>query len=381
MKIDFERIKIKDLIKGYEDNGENGIYAYDGKLNIRPPYQREFIYGQDDQNDVIESVLHGFPLNIMYWCVTKNGTWEVLDGQQRTISICKYASKNKEAGGQGFSFKSKKGLFDNESMFFHSLKPEWQEKFLNYELWVYKCDGTEQEKLDWFKIVNKACKTLSPQELRNAIYSGPWTVDAKRYFSRTGNGADALSSKYQDAKVNRQELFEKVLLWISNKEKTDIDKYMSKHQYDKNANELWNYFQDVINWVKTNFIGDWKAMKKVEWGILYNEYYDVPKKWNPKETEQKINNLIANEEIQKKEGIFYYIFDGDEKHLNLRTFNENQKLTVYEKQNHKCAGCGKECKFEEMEGDHITAWSKGGATEYKNLQMLCFKCNKSKSNK
>lgn len=373
MKIELKKLKIKDLIVGFVDNGDNGVYAFNGKLNIRPPYQREFIYDEKDRANVIDSIMNGFPLNTMYWCVTKNKTFEILDGQQRTLSICDYVKTN------SWGFESK--MFD-KVLYYDRLPEDYKERFLNYELQIYVCDGTESEKLKWFEIINIAGKTLTPQELRNAIYSGPWTIAAKKYFSKINGPGDNLSNNYIKATINRQELLEKVLQWISDKENTDVNNYMSKHQNDADSKELENYFEDVINWVKKIFIKDRKEyMKHIEWGLFYNKYKEETKNWNPNEIEEKIKKLMQDNDVERKIGIYEYLFDKQEKHLNLRTFNDNQKRSAYEKQNGICANCKKHFEFEKMQADHIVPWSKGGKTIESNLQMLCEECNKSKSNK
>lgn len=368
MEIKLKELMIKDLIKGFDDKGELGVVSYDGKLDIRPPYQREFVYNQPEQNAVIDSIINGFPLNIMYWAKTDNG-YEILDGQQRTLSICNYANGI-------FAYESK--IFD-KPMYFTSLPDDIKNKFLDYKLSIYICDGNESEKLKWFETINIAGKTLTKQELRNAVYSGTWTTDAKRYFSKQNCSAYNISKDYINSVVIRQELLETAIEWISENQNVSIEEYMSRHQHDKDAQELWVYFQNVINWIKTNFIVSRKEMKNIDWGILYHKYNN--EKINPIELEEKIKILMMDSEIENKKGIYYYIFDDDEKHLNLRNFDDNQKRAAYEKQNGICKICNKTFEYDQMEGDHITPWSEGGRTIDENLQMLCKECNRRKGKK
>lgn len=361
MKIELTHITIRDLAKGYEDNDEGGVIGYGGKLDIRPPYQREFIYGPKERDAVINTVTKGFPLNVMYWAVREDGNFEIIDGQQRTISVCQYVNGD-------FSFKK---------MFFGNLQDDAQKKILDYELTVYLCSGTNTEKLEWFETINIAGKELSSQELRNAVYHGSWVSDAKKWFSKSGCPAAGIGDDYLTGKVNRQDYLETAIKWISNGE---IKDYMAEHQKDQNASELWRYFQDVITWIETTFTTKRKKiMKGVDWGTLYNEFKD--KKFDTDKLEKEIVELLLDEEIQNQKGIYPYILTRDEKHLNLRTFPDAIKIRVYEKQKGKCKVCGKKFELEEMEADHIDPWSKGGKTIEENCQMLCKPDNRRKSGK
>ena len=246
---------------------------------------------------------------------------------------------------------------------------------------VYFCTGTPSEKLDWFKIINIAGERLTEQELRNAVYHGKFITDAKRYFSRRNCPAYRIAGKYLKGSSIRQEYLETTIKWISN---GNITEYMGKHQQDENAEELWDYFQKVIDWVKENFTEYRKEMKGIEWGELYNEHKD--KNLNPKEISKKVAELMEDEEVTSKKGIYQYILTGKEKYLNLRTFSQKQKRESYEKQKGICPLCvgdnkSKEWQIEEMEADHIKAWSEGGATDSGNCQLLCKTCNREKSNK
>ena len=367
MHIEKKEVTIRDLVEGFEDNKENGVCGYGKKLDIRPPYQREFIYNDKQKQAVIDTVINGYPLNVMYWADRSDGTYEVIDGQQRTMSICSFYNNE-------FSFKER--IFDN-------FQNDEKEKFLNYPLFVYTCSGTDSEKLQWFETINIAGAELTAQELRNAVYAGKWVMDAKAYFSKTECPATEFS-KYLSGRMNRQEYLETAITWICGSSKpADIKDYMSHHQKDPDASELWNNFQCVMNWVQAKF-NYRKEMKGLDWGFIYNKYKDN-KNLDKAELEKKIGNLMKDSEVQKKSGIYEYVLDGDEHHLGLRTFDDNIKREVYERQGGHCknTNCpqGKEHIFqiEEMEADHITPWAKGGKTVAENCQMLCMECNRRKS--
>ena len=224
------KITIKELVKGFVDNSENGVRAYNGKLDIRPPYQREFVYNDEQRNKVIETVIKGFPLNTMYWAKRKDGTFEIIDGQQRTLSICQYINNDFT-----FNFKTFKSLQDSE-----------KNKIYDYKLSVYICDGDDKEKLDWFETINIAGAELTKQELRNAVYSGPWVSDAKKYFSKTNCAAYNIGNKYINGELNRQAYLETAIKWISGAKKDgDIRDYMANHCDDVNALPLFEYFQNI----------------------------------------------------------------------------------------------------------------------------------------
>ena len=363
MKITLHTIKVRDLVNGYADNDENGVIGYGGKLDIRPPYQREFCYNDNQQQAVMDTVTKNFPLNTMYWVVREDGRYEVLDGQQRTISICRYVNGN----------------FSHNMRYFTNLQPDEKEQILDYDLQVYFCEGSESEKLSWFKTINIAGEKLTEQEIRNAVYAGTWTAEAKKIFSKSNCAAKLLSDKYVNGNPIRQELLETVLKWYAGKDDALICSYMGKHQNDKNANELWVYFQMVIAWVKALFPTYRKEMKGIEWGTLYNQYND--KDFDPEKLEEEIVSLIENEEVTNHKGIYYYLFDRKESHLSLREFDDRMKRKKYEEQKGICPFCKEHFEFSEMEGDHIIPWSKGGKTVYENLQMLCRMCNNTKSDK
>lgn len=364
MKIDLKNIPIREVIAGYKDSAEEGVVAYGGKLNIRPKYQREFVYKEKDRNAVIETIKNKFPLNVMYWMIREDGGYEMLDGQQRTISIGQYVNGD-------FSFNNR---------YFHNLTKEEQDDIYDYELMIYHCEGTDKERLDWFRIINIAGVELSDQEIRNAVYTGPWLSDAKVNFSKSNCAAYLLANdggQLISKRLNRQEYLEIALSWISHGK---IEDYMAKHQHDANANELWDYFQNVIAWVRKTFTNYRKEMKGIEWGKFYNKYKD--EKYDTDEIEDEILKLIDDDEVQSIKGIYPYILTREEKHLNLRQFDDKTKRKVYEKQAGICPKCKEPDNYypiEEMEADHIKPWHEGGKTVEDNCQMLCKDHNRRKS--
>lgn len=363
MKIDMKSIKVAEVVSGYEDKGEAGVRGYDGRLNIRPAFQREFIYKDRQRNEVIHTLRRGFPLNTMYWAKADEG-FELMDGQQRTISICQYVHGDYPV------------TMDDATMYFHNLTGDKQKLILNYELSVYVCEGSESEKLDWFKIINIAGEKLADQELRNAIYTGAWLADAKRWFSRSGGPAYQRGEKYVNGSAIRQDYLENALDWISD---AKIEAYMGLHQHDMNASELWQYFQSVIDWVERIFPHYRSLMKGRPWGRLYNNHKDD--KLNAASLEQRIVELIADEEVDNKRGIYEYLLTGNEKTLSLRTFNDKMRVTQYERQKGVCPVCKKHFALHEMEADHIVPWHSGGKTTLENCQLLCKIDNRTKSGK
>ena len=369
MKIKQKKIKIRDIVNGFVDSQENGCFGFGGNLNIRPKFQREFVYKEEQQKKVVETIFKGFPLNSMYWVINEDGTYELLDGQQRTISFAKYYQGNFSIG------QDKEGTL----RYFDNLTPTEQKKFLDYPIYVYVCEGKKEEKLEWFKVINFAGEKLTTQELRNAIYTGPWLSDAKYYFSRPSSGAKQVIEDYIKLVSIRQEYLELALKWIVIKEKTTIEKYMATNQHKANASQIWTYFNQICDWIKDTFNPRPKLMKKVDWGKLYHLYRK--KIVNKEELETQIKTLLEDEEVAKKHGVYFYLFDNNEKHLGLRTFSEKDKVAQFEKQKHTCNECKRIFKYEEMEGDHIKPWSKGGKTNKANLQMLCLPCNRQKGAK
>jgi hypothetical protein len=365
MKIEMKKIPVKELVEGYIDNNESGVTGFGGKLDIRPPFQREFVYKDRERDAVIDTLTKGYPLNVMYWAVRDGGGFEVIDGQQRTISICRYVTGDFSIGGLGF----------------YNLQDDQRQQILDYELMVYFCEGTPSEKLGWFQTINIAGVELSNQELRNAVYAGSWTADAKRYFSKPGCAGASLSADYVRVDTNRQELLERAIEWHAQKEGMgSIEDYMAKHQHDANANALWLYFQAVIAWVKATFPVRRKEMRSVDWGGLYHKFGDS-KPLDAKKLEARVAGLMQDEDVERKSGIYPYVLNGDERHLSIRAFSNGMKREAYERQKGICSVCGKRFEFEEMEGDHITPWKEGGKTVPENCQMLCKEDNRRKSSK
>lgn len=360
MKIELHEILIKDLVDGYVNNDEEGVIGYHGQLNIRPKYQREFVYNDKQREAVIDTVIRGFPLNVMYWCKNEDGTFELLDGQQRTISICEYV----------------KGSFSYTGNYLFNLTTTDKEHILSYKLMIYICEGNDKEKLEWFKTINIAGEKLTDQELLNAMYTGEWLTDAKRHFSKTNCPAYNIAKDYLTGSAIRQDYLETAISWINDGQ---IQPYMATHQHAPNANELWLYFQNVINWVKTIFPNYRKEMKGINWGELYNRFKDKP--LNTVEIEKRITALMQDDDVTKKSGIYAYVLDGNERHLNIRAFSSNMKREAYERQKGICPKCKQHFEIEQMQGDHITPWHTGGKTIAENCQMLCEDCNRRKSGK
>jgi hypothetical protein len=365
MKIDLHKITIREVIAGYKDSFEEGVTAYDGKLNIRPKYQREFVYNEKQRNAVIETIKQSFPLNVMYWMIREDGGFEVLDGQQRTISIGQYYT----------------GDFSLNDRFFDNLTKEEQDKILDYELMIYFCEGTDKERIDWFTVINTFGEKVNEQEIRNAVYTGPWLSDAKSKFSKSNCVAYLLANdggQLVSGKTIRQEYLQTVLSWINDGK---IQDYMAKHQHDNNAEELWQYFQTVIVWVRKTFINYRKEMSTVQWGELYNKFKE--KKMDAKKLEYDIQALMQDDDVSNKSGIYPYVLTGEEKYLNIRAFTEKMKREAYERQKGICPLCKdkKHWDFSDMEADHIIPWHEGGKTVSENCQMLCKQHNRAKAGK
>ena len=367
-----KEITVRDLVTNYEDNDEGGVVGYDGRLDIRPPYQREFIYGEKERNAVIDTLSKGYPLNVMYWAVRDEAamaepddpTHEVMDGQQRTISICQFVDGD-------FALP----IFNiKDARYFHNLQADEKKKVLDYKLTVYLCSGTDSEKLEWFKTINIAGKVLTDQELRNAVYHGSWVSDAKRYFSRSNGPAVGLGGDFMTGSPIRQDYLETVIYWISN---GDVEGHMASMQSKPDAAALWLYFQSVIAWVKATFPIHRKEMKAVAWGLLYNEFKD--EELDAAALEVRVAQLMADEDVTKKRGIYTYVLAGGERHLSIRQFTDNQKREAYERQKGICPVCGEHFELDEMEADHTKPWSKGGHTNAANCRMLCADDNRKKS--
>lgn len=363
-------VTVGDIARGYINSEEQGVRGYGGQLDIRPPYQREFIYNEKEQQAVISTVLKGYPLNVMYWVRRSEDAecpYEVMDGQQRTLSLCEYVD-----GKFAYDFKN-----------FFNQPADIQKLILDYPLTIYLCEGEPSEKLEWFKTINIAGKPLNEQEINNAVYAGPFVTDAKRHFSKSNCGAYRLGKDLVNGTPIRQEFLKKALEWMAEHETREgkpqsVVGYMAEHQHDPNANNLWTYFQNVLNWTITNF--DLKKFKKImkglNWALYYDKYHSTT--LDTVDLASRISKLILDSDVQKQVGIIPYVLTGDERHLDLRGFPEDIKLAVWEKQHHICLSCQKEFDYEFMEGDHITPWREGGRTVIENCQMLCRECNRRK---
>ena len=368
MKIELNKISIRKVFAGYKDSAEEGVVAYGGKLDVRPRYQREFVYKPDQRNAVIHTVRNRFPLNVMYWIENGTGSYELLDGQQRTLSICQYVN----------------GDYSINDLYFHNLTEEEKDQILDYELMIYFCDGTDKERIKWFEVINTAGEKLTPQELLNAVYTGPWLSDAKLKFSKSNCAAYLLANdegQLVSGSPIRQEYLETAISWIND---GNVAGYMAKHQHDKDAEELWQYFQNVIAWVRKTFTNYRREMSSVPWGELYNQFKD--KKLNATKLEAEVKKLMQDEDVTKKSGIYPYVLTREEKCLSIRAFTDRMKREAYERQDGICPFCKdankkKKWEIEEMEADHITPWHEGGKTTAENCQMLCKQDNRTKSGK
>ena len=372
-------LTVKELTREYVENTSTGERTtMNGLLNITPPYQREFVYEQPRRDAVITTILEGCPLNVIYLAKLDDGRLEVIDGQQRITSICKFV----------------KGQFSVDI----TMDIDGNKKRTGYD----DLQAANAAKMKWFRRINIAGVKLTEQELRNANYHGSWVTDAKKYFSRTnGLAMDTVIGKqrykdYVDAKtgdksedvksVARQYLLEKVLSWacdadgenrplLTKKAKFDIDEYMGKHYRDEDAKALWRYYDDVITWVSRTFPTYRKLMQGVEWGLLYNRFKDVDKTG----LDEKVNEILGTEEISNEKYVYEAVLSGNMNLLQARAFPEAERKRKYKEQDGICPICGKKFAFEDMAGDHIVPWSKGGKTVYENLQMLCKGCNAGKS--
>ena len=379
-------LTVGDIREGfvYNEYEGKGLFGWSGKLTIQPEYQRNYIYAKEKKEAVvIDSLLKGYPLGLLYFVKTGENTYEVLDGQQRITSFGRYITHK-------FALKDENGM----EQYFDGLPLDKQEKILNSKLTIYICEGEESEIKEWFKTINIAGIPLNNQELLNAIYSGPFVTLAKEEFSNSQNAYIQKWSAYIKAEVLRQGFLEKALEWVS---KGNIDAYMSLHRKDNNINELKTYFNTVIDWVSTTFIDVIPEMRGLEWGRLYETYHK--NSYNPSNVSEILNKLYYDEQVKNKKGICEYILGGcvDTKLLEIRVFDDMTKKIVYNKQTieakvkgvSNCPLCAvgnnsnktRIWELKEMDADHVTAWSKGGATDINNCEMLCSTHNKSKGNK
>ncbi|MGY3053692.1 hypothetical protein ACVWYG_001893 [Pedobacter sp. UYEF25] len=379
-------IKIKDICDGfiYNELEGKGLFGLSGSLTIQPEYQRNYIYA-DGKRDVavISSILKGYPLGLIYFSKINKDSLEVLDGQQRITSFGRFVTNK-------FAIKDENGM----EQYFSGIATDKQEKILKTKLLIYECEGTESEIKQWFRTINIAGVPLNNQELLNAVYSGPFVTLGKEEFSNSQNANIQKWSAYVSGSANRQEYLERALAWVS---KENVGDYMSRHRFDSNITELKNYFKSVIDWVSTVFIDVESEMKGLEWGSLYEAYKKQP--YNSKTVSEQVKKLYADPYVKNRKGIFEFILGGlsNTKLLEVRVFDEATKKSKYAIQTTEaekkgisnCSFCAighdanktKIWKFAEMDADHVMAWSKGGATDTKNCEMLCKSHNRAKGNK
>lgn len=379
-------ITVQDICDGfvYNELEGKGLFGLSGKLTIQPEYQRNYIYA-DGKKDVavIDSLLKGYPLGLIYFVKVSNDEFEILDGQQRITSFGRYVTNK-------FAVKDENRM----EQYFDGIAADKKAKILDAKLTIYECEGEESEIKNWFRTINIAGVPLNDQEFNNAIFSGPFVTLAKAEFSNSQNANIQKWSAYIKGSVNRQAFLEMALDWVS---KGNIIDYMSSHRYDNNISELKAYFTSVIDWVSALFIDVEKEMSGLEWGRLYELYHK--KAYDPKKVSLEVKKLYGDPYIKNRKGIFEYILGGSEdaKLLDVRVFDEATKKSVYSKQTKEaekkgisnCPLCSighdsnksKIWKLNEMDADHVTAWSKGGATDIKNCQMLCKTHNRAKGNK
>ncbi len=379
-------ITVREMCDGFEYNEleGKGLFGLSGKLTIQPEYQRNYIYA-DGKKDVavIESILKEYPLGLIYFNTTPESAFEVLDGQQRITSIGRYVTNK-------FAIKDVNGM----EQYFSGIAKDEQEKILNTKLLVYECEGTEPEIKQWFKTINISGVPLNQQEINNAIYSGLFVTLAKEEFSNSQNANIQKWSAYISASAIRQGFLAEALNWISD---DNIDSYMSLHRHDTNIDELKNHFNKIIDWVSNIFENVESEMCGLEWGRLYKEYGE--KKYDSKKVTEEIKKLYTDSSVKQRKGIFEFILGGstDYKLLDIRFFEDSVKKLAYATQTEKakiaevsnCSYCAighdasksKIWKMEEMDADHVSAWSKGGATDIKNCDMLCKSHNRAKGNR
>ncbi len=379
-------ITIRDICYGfvYNEYEGRGLFGLSGKLTIQPEYQRNYIYAQENrESGVIDSIIKGYPLGLIYFNKVADDKFEVLDGQQRITSIGRYITNK-------FPIKDQNGM----EQYFDGLNQHIQNQILDTHLLIYECAGTETEIKEWFKIINIKGIPLNDQELLNAVYSGPFVTLAKEEFSNSQNANIQKWSAYVSGTVNRQDYLKTALEWVSN---NNISDYMSAHRNDDNIAELKQYFTTVIDWVSSVFQNIEPEMRGLEWGRLYEKYHRQA--YDPKIIESKVKELYADPYVKNHKGIFEYVLGGcvDTKLLDVRVFDEATKRAVYAQQTQhaettntsNCPLCAlghdanktKIWKLSDMDADHVTAWSKGGATDIKNCQMLCKSHNRAKGNK
>ena len=383
-------LTVKEICEGFVYNQleGKGLFGWSGKLTIQPEYQRNFLYADNNGKKeiaVIDSMLKGYPIGLIYFNEPEEGKYEILDGQQRITSIGRFVTEK-------FAIKDKYGM----EQYFTGLPKEEQERLLNYKLLVYVCNGTEKEIKEWFETINIAGVPLNKQELLNATYSGPFVTAAKAVFSNSNSPQQQKWSCYINGNANRQDILHEALVWVA-KGEDNVGGYMSLHRQDNNIDELKTYFDTVLDWAKAVFGEPKGEMRGLEWGAFYEKYHN--NSYNPAQIQQRVKELYEDEFVTNKRGIFEYLLGGETEPslLNIRIFEDSVKKTVYARQTNEAQALGisncPECakghdnvrtkiyKITEMDADHVTAWSKGGATDISNCQMLCKTHNRAKGNR
>lgn len=379
-------ITVEDICQGfvYNEYEGKGLFGLSGKLTIQPEYQRNYIYA-DGKRDVavIDSLLKGYPLGLIYFTKVADDKFEVLDGQQRITSFGRFVTGKFPIIGA-----------DGVPHYFRGLAEDLQEKIMKSKLTIYECTGTESEIKEWFRTINIVGVPLNEQELSNAIHSGPFVTKAKEEFSNSQNANIQKWSAYISGDVKRQDFLRTALSWVS---KGKIDEYMSQHRYDDNIRELKSYFTSVIDWVSSVFSDVESEMRGLPWGEYYEKYHT--NSYNPQDVHEKVQQLYEDFYVKNRKGVYEYILGGcqDTKLLDIRIFDDVTKKTVYKKQTvdamqKNCSNCPlcalgtdnnakRIYKQNEMDADHVTAWSNGGATDISNCTMLCKTHNRAKGNK
>lgn len=381
---------IDEICKGfvYNELEGKGLFGWSGKLVIQPEYQRNYLYAEAKMEEaVIRSVLADLPLGLLYFNKVSEAKYEVLDGQQRITSLGRFLT-------------GKFPLFDGNGLphYFKALPEDLKKKIRETKLTIYICEGEESEIKAWFKTINIAGIPLNHQEVSNAVYSGSFVTKAKEEFSNSSNANIQKWSAYIKGKVSRQDYLRTALEWVARSRDDDVvDAYMSRHRYDTDITELKTYFTSVIDWISGTFTDVESEMRGLEWGRLFETYHNTP--YDPAEVSAKVHELYSDGAVKKRAGIFEYVLGGcvDTRLLEIRIFEESTKKLVYAQQTDAAKKCGKSncplCalgadnnakriwKFSEMDADHVTAWSKGGASDVSNCQMLCVTHNRAKGNK
>ena len=357
MNVEPITVTVRDLSQGYTDDAVGGVTAYGGNLDVRPPYQREFVYRDDRRDEVVRTILKGLPPNVMYRVdrgPDARPRYEVMDGRRRTIGVRSYVA----------------GRYSLDGRFLFNLPADVKERILGYPPTVYVCSGTESEKPDWFRIVNIAGVQPNDQEPLNAVYAGPWVTDARARFSKPGGPAVQVGGDWLKGPAIRQDHPATVLGWAAARHGASVEDYMGAHRHDPTAQALWSHFRSVLDWAQAVFPVHRREMKGLPWGPMYDANRDRTD-LDPNALEARVQELMADEDVTRKSGVYRYPLDGDERRPGIRAFDKRTQRAAYEAQGHRCAVCGGEFGLADMHADHIVPWSRGGHTVPDNRQMPC----------